>query len=122
MKINIVEKREIPTHYLNLPYYLKKYLGALPPPPLDQATKQPIGPDALARLFPMALIRQEVSLEKEIPIPEEVRELYATEATSSTPLSRRHITTKRRVLRALRRKQVPVSGGQHSRLHANYLI
>lgn len=77
MKLNIVDKREIPTHYLNLPYYLKKYLGELPPPPLNPATKQPIGPEALARLFPMELIRQEVSLEKEIPIPEEVRELYA---------------------------------------------
>ena len=62
--------------YLNLPYYLKKYLRELPPPPLDPATKKPIGPDALARLFPMELIKQEVSLEREIPIPDEVRELY----------------------------------------------
>ena len=76
MKLNILSGGEIPTHYLNLSYYLKKYLGGLPPPPLDPKTKQPIGPDALARLFPMELIHQEVSLEKEIPIPEEVRELY----------------------------------------------
>jgi len=76
-KQNILDSRELPRTYLNLPYYLKKYLGELPPPPLDPATKKPIGPDALARIFPMELIRQEVSLEKEIPIPDEVRELYA---------------------------------------------
>lgn len=62
--------------YLNLLYYLKTYLGELPEPPLDPKTKQPIGPEALARLFPMELIKQEVSLEKEIPIPEEVLDLY----------------------------------------------
>ncbi len=76
-KMNILEGRERPMTYFNLPYYLKKYLRELPPPPLDPATKQPIGLEALARLFPMELIRQEVSLEKEIPIPDEVRELYA---------------------------------------------
>lgn len=69
--------REIPTQYLNLPYYLNEYLGELPEPPLDPKTKKPIGPEALSRLFPMELIRQEVTLEKEVPIPEEVRELYA---------------------------------------------
>ncbi|MCX6791413.1 MAG: TrpB-like pyridoxal phosphate-dependent enzyme [Candidatus Gottesmanbacteria bacterium] len=74
--MNILEGRELPRTYLSLPYYLKKYLGELPPPSLDPKTRQPIGPDALARLFPMELIRQEVSLEKEIPIPDEVRELY----------------------------------------------
>lgn len=76
MKLNILGKKEIPTQYLNLSYYLQKYLGELPAPPLDPKTKQPIGPEALARIFPMELIRQEVSQDKEIPIPEEVRELY----------------------------------------------
>jgi tryptophan synthase beta chain len=75
-KINKLKKRELPKAYLNLSYYLKKYLGELPAPPLDPKTKKPIGPDALARLFPMELIKQEVSLEKEILIPDEVRELY----------------------------------------------
>lgn len=75
-KLNILGRREMPTHYLNLSYYLKKYLGELPEPPLDPKTKKPVGPEALARLFPMELIKQEVSLEKEIPIPDEVRELY----------------------------------------------
>lgn len=47
-----------------------------PLPPLHPGTKEPIGPEALAPLFPMALIEQEVSPEKWIEIPEEVREVY----------------------------------------------
>ncbi|MCR4283010.1 MAG: TrpB-like pyridoxal phosphate-dependent enzyme [Bauldia sp.] len=46
------------------------------PPPLHPGTGQPIGPDDLAPLFPMALIGQEVSAEREIEIPEPVREIY----------------------------------------------
>jgi len=47
-----------------------------PLPPLNPATKEPIGPEALAPLFPMGLIQQEVSTEKWIDIPEEVRDMY----------------------------------------------
>ena len=74
-KITLSEK-DIPTHYLNIAYYLKKYLDKLPDPPLNPGTNQPIGPEDLAGIFPMELIRQEVSLEKEIVIPAEVREAY----------------------------------------------
>ena len=77
MKSTMKHTREIPTKYLNLSYYLKKYLGELPPPPLDPKTKMPIGPEALARLFPRALIEQEVSLQQYVPIPKPVREAYA---------------------------------------------
>lgn len=63
--------------YLNLLFYLNKYVHELPEPPLDPKTKQPIGPAALARLFPMELIKQEVTLDEFVPIPEEVRQLYA---------------------------------------------
>jgi tryptophan synthase beta chain len=45
-------------------------------PPLHPATKKPIGPDDLAALFPMELIKQEVSKERYIEIPDEVREVY----------------------------------------------
>lgn len=45
-------------------------------PPLHPGTKEPIGPEDLAPLFPMALIEQEVSTERYIPIPEEVRDAY----------------------------------------------
>jgi tryptophan synthase beta chain len=48
-----------------------------PPPPLHPGTLQPIGPADLAPLFPMALILQEVSAEREIEIPDPVREAYA---------------------------------------------
>ncbi len=46
------------------------------PPPLHPGTGQPIGPAELAPLFPMALIMQEVSAEREIEIPEPVRDIY----------------------------------------------
>ena len=43
-----------------------------PQPVLHPGTGQPIGPDDLAPLFPMDLILQEVSTDREIPIPDEV--------------------------------------------------
>ncbi len=45
-------------------------------PPLNPGTGQPLGPEDLAPLFPMQLIMQEVSQEREIEIPEPVREVY----------------------------------------------
>jgi tryptophan synthase beta chain len=45
-------------------------------PPLHPGTHQPLGPADLAPLFPMALIMQEVSTEREIEIPDPVRDLY----------------------------------------------
>jgi len=47
-----------------------------PPPVLHPGTGQPIGPDDLAPLFPMALIGQEVSTDREIEIPKPVRDIY----------------------------------------------
>jgi len=46
------------------------------PPVLHPGTKEPIGPDELAVLFPDAVIAQEMSTEREIEIPEPVREVY----------------------------------------------
>jgi tryptophan synthase beta chain len=45
-------------------------------PPLHPGTGQPLGPDDLAPLFPMALIGQEVSQDREVEIPDPVREAY----------------------------------------------
>ena len=70
-KITLPES-EIPTHYYNVVPDLPTPL----PPPLHPGTRQPIGPEALAPLFPMELIRQEVSQEGWIEIPEEVRDIY----------------------------------------------
>jgi tryptophan synthase beta chain len=47
-----------------------------PPPPLHPGTKQPVGPEDLAPLFPMALIMQEVSTDRYIDIPGEVLDVY----------------------------------------------
>jgi len=57
-------------------YNIAPDLPVKPPPPLHPATGEPIGPDALAPLFPMDLILQEVSGDRWIPIPEEVLEVY----------------------------------------------
>ena len=57
-------------------YNLKADLPEALPPVLHPGTKQPVGPDDLAPLFPMELILQEVSTEREIEIPEPVREVY----------------------------------------------
>ncbi len=46
------------------------------PPPVDPATKEPIGSEALTPLFPGELIQQEVSLDRYIDIPNEVRKAY----------------------------------------------
>ncbi|MBD3661442.1 MAG: TrpB-like pyridoxal phosphate-dependent enzyme, partial [Arenibacter algicola] len=47
-----------------------------PQPVLHPGTGQPVGPDDLAPLFPMALIGQEVRTEREIEIPEPVQDVY----------------------------------------------
>ncbi|HUF20957.1 MAG TPA: TrpB-like pyridoxal phosphate-dependent enzyme [Burkholderiales bacterium] len=57
-------------------YNLVADLPSPPPPPLHPGTLQPLGPDDLAPLFPMSLIEQEVSAEREIEIPGPVREIY----------------------------------------------
>ena len=58
------------------------------PPVLHPGTKQPVGPDDLEPLFPMALIGQEVSTERYIEIPEPVRDVYRLYRPS--PLFRAH--------------------------------
>jgi tryptophan synthase beta chain len=57
-------------------YNIAADLPKPPPPPLHPGTGQPIGPADLSAIFPMALIAQEVSAEREIEIPEPVREVY----------------------------------------------
>jgi tryptophan synthase beta chain len=57
-------------------YNIAADLPTPPPPVLHPGTKQPVGPDDLAPLFPLSLILQEVSTEREIEIPEPVRDVY----------------------------------------------
>ena len=67
-----LDEKDLPTHWYNIQADLREPL----PPPIHPATGQPIGPQDLAPLFPMALIEQEVSRERWIAIPEPVREAY----------------------------------------------
>ncbi|MEM7343040.1 MAG: TrpB-like pyridoxal phosphate-dependent enzyme [Chloroflexota bacterium] len=59
-----------------------------PMPPIAPDTHKPIGPEALAPLFPMDLIMQEVSQDQWVEIPEEVRDIY--KKWRPTPLYRAH--------------------------------
>ncbi len=68
----ILPESEIPKKWYNI---LSDLTGEILPP-LHPGTKQPIGPEDLAPLFPMELIMQEVSQDQFIPIPEEVIDIY----------------------------------------------
>jgi tryptophan synthase beta chain len=68
----VLDESRLPKRWYNI----MADLPAPPPPVLHPGTGQPIGPDDLAPLFPMALIQQEVSTEREIDIPEPVRDVY----------------------------------------------
>src|SRR5436189_1696879 len=80
----LLPESEIPTHWVNL----LADLGPPPHPPLHPGTKEPLGPEDLAPIFPMGLIEQEVSADPEIEIPDEVREIY--KLWRPTPLHRAH--------------------------------
>ena len=68
----LLEEDRIPKSWYNIAADLPEPLA----PVLHPGTGEPIGPDDLAPLFPMALIGQEVSTEREIEIPEPVRDVY----------------------------------------------
>lgn len=68
-----LDQDEIPEAWYNI----LPRLPFPPDPPLNPATREPIGPDDLAPLFPMGLIGQEVSSEPWIDIPGRVLDIYA---------------------------------------------
>lgn len=68
----LLSEDSLPTNYYNILSDLKDPL----PPVLHPGTKQPVGPEDLSPLFPMELIKQEVSSEPEIVIPDDVRDIY----------------------------------------------
>lgn len=80
----LLREDDIPTHWYNVVADMPNR----PLPPIDPATHRPIGPEALAPLFPMALIEQEVSTERWIEIPEPVRQAY--QQWRPSPLCRAH--------------------------------
>src|SRR2546428_14077625 len=68
----LLDAEALPRAYYNI-------LPDLPvplPPPLNPATREPIGPEALAPIFPKEIIRQEMSQNPREPIPDELREAY----------------------------------------------
>ncbi len=68
-----LDESEIPRRWYNV-------LPDLPspmPPPLHPGTGQPVGPEDLAPLFPMELIRQEVTSDSYVPIPDDVLDVYS---------------------------------------------
>jgi tryptophan synthase beta chain len=82
----LLDERSLPESWYNivpdLPFQLE--------PPLNPATREPVGPEAFAPIFPEEIIRQEVTADPYVPIPEEVRETYAL--WRPTPLFRaRHL-------------------------------
>ena len=69
----LLSEKDIPEQWYNIVADMPNK----PLPPLHPATKEPIGPEALAPLFPMELIKQEVTTDKYVTIPDEVRHIYS---------------------------------------------
>ncbi len=80
----LLDESQLPRRWYNI----RADLPSPPPPVLHPGTGQPVGPDDLAPLFPLALIEQEVSDEAEVAIPEEVLGLLSL--WRPTPLYRAH--------------------------------
>ncbi len=68
----VLEEKDMPAKWYNI----MADMPNPPAPPLHPGTGKPIGPEDLAPLFPMELIKQEVSTERWIDIPEEVQQIY----------------------------------------------
>jgi pyridoxal-phosphate dependent TrpB-like enzyme len=79
----LLEEKDIPTHWYNVVADMPNK----PSPPLGP-DGNPVGPEKLAEIFPMAILEQEMSGERWIPIPEAVREAYTMWRPS--PLVRAH--------------------------------
>src|SRR5438105_7209459 len=69
----LLKEDQIPRHWYNIIADLK----TPPAPVLHPGTKKPVTPQDLAPLFPMAIIEQEMSGQREVPIPDEVRRALA---------------------------------------------
>jgi len=80
----VLDENELPKAWYNIQADLPTPLD----PPINPATKKPVTPDDLKVIFPMELIKQEVSAEKYIDIPEEVLDIYRL--WRPTPLYRAH--------------------------------
>ena len=68
----LLDESELPTRWYNV----IPDLPSPPPPPLHPGTREPVGPEDLTPLFPMALIEQEVTSERHVDIPGGVLDVY----------------------------------------------
>ena len=68
----LLDENRIPDHWYNL----TADLPSPPPPMLHPGTHQPVGPEDMMPLFPVALLQQEMSTDREIGIPDPVRDIY----------------------------------------------
>ncbi|RUQ34768.1 MAG: TrpB-like pyridoxal phosphate-dependent enzyme, partial [Candidatus Competibacteraceae bacterium] len=68
----LLDESRIPKFWYNL----VADLPTPPPPVLHPGTQKPVTPDDLAPLFPLTLIQQEVTTEREVEIPQPVRDIY----------------------------------------------
>ena len=80
----LLSEKDIPQRWYNIQPDLPAPLA----PPINPQTHKPIGPEDLAPIFPMELIKQEVSMEPWIEIPNEVMDMYRL--WRPTPLRRAH--------------------------------
>ncbi len=80
----LLDESQLPRHWYNI----QADLPVPAPAVLHPGTLQPVGPDDLAPLFPMSLIEQEVTTEREVEIPEPVREVL--KLWRPAPLYRAH--------------------------------
>lgn len=69
----LLDEKALPESWYNIVPDLPFELA----PPLNPATQEPVGPEAFEEIFPEGIIRQEVTAEPYVAIPEEVREIYA---------------------------------------------
>ena len=80
----LLSEKEMPQAWYNI----QADMPNRPLPPISPRTGKPAGPEDLAPIFPMELIKQEVSTDRWIEIPEEVQEIY--KLWRPAPLYRAH--------------------------------
>jgi len=80
----LLDENEMPTHWYNILADFPEPLA----PPLNPATREPIKPSELEPIFAKELIKQEMSPERYIDIPQEILEIYKLWRPS--PLHRAH--------------------------------
>ena len=105
----LLDENEIPSHWYNVQADLERPVD----PALHPGTLQPAGPDDFAPLFPMALVGQEVSQDREVEIPDEVLDIYRM--WRATPLYR--ATRLKKALRTPARIYYKYEGGSPAGSH-----